>query len=104
MVSWVMLTLSSREHIPPLSSFTNSVPCRCSKYSHPSFRQKNEPENVRAHKLSRIKGVLSPSHLADRPSSDSNLSQTSPISIKKALASVEWLDALDTLMPPALTH
>src|SRR3954447_11793145 len=77
---------------------------RCSKYSHPSFRQKNVPENVRAHKLSRIKGVLSPSHLADRPSSDSNLSQTSPTSIKKTLASVEWLDALDTLMPPALTH
>src|SRR5438034_2842741 len=78
-----MLTLSSREHIPPFHP-SYSVPRRCSKYSPSSFRRKNKPE-MYAPTSSRIKDVRFPSHPTDRPtvrlSFDSNLSQTAPTSL-----------------------
>ena len=94
MVSWVMLTLSSREHIPPLSSFTHPSHVR-SKYSSSSFRQKNEPENVRAHKLS-YKGRPVP-FPPDQPTvlplkPLSNLSQIYTIMGRKAPTAKELLE------------
>src|SRR4051794_19381228 len=73
MVSWVMLTLSSREHIPPLSSFAlrpMSAPNTAHQVSGRKMSQKMyAPTN------SRIKDVRFPSHPPDRPT------QTSPKSI-----------------------